>query len=151
MEALDGFWNDAQKVSKLQKEKSTLESVLTVFNELKTMLDDLEILVDYAEQGDADSEQEARVIIDQITPQIAEAEKKALLSGEVDANNAIVSINAGAGGTESCDWAQMIYRMLVRYSEKQGFKCSLMDYQDGDSAGIKSASFTVEGPLPTDC
>jgi peptide chain release factor 2 len=65
----------------------------------------------------------------------------------VDANNAIISINAGAGGTESCDWAQMIYRMIVRYSEKNGFKTALMDYQDGDSAGIKSATFTVDGPF----
>jgi peptide chain release factor 2 len=147
MEALDGFWNDAHKVSKLQKEKSTLESVLAVYAELKILVEEFEILYDYSLQGDGESEQEARSIIEQISPKIEEAEKKALLSGEVDANNAIISINAGAGGTESCDWAQMIYRMIVRYSEKNGFKTALMDYQDGDSAGIKSATFTVDGPF----
>ncbi len=75
------------------------------------------------------------------------AEKKVLLSGEVDANNAIVMINAGAGGTESCDWASMLYRMVNRWAEEKKFKVQLLDVQDGDSAGIKSATMTIAGPF----
>jgi len=78
---------------------------------------------------------------------MAQAEKKALLSGEMDPNNAICSINAGAGGTESCDWAYMLHRMITRFAEKNGFKVKVLDVQQGESAGIKSSTMMIEGPF----
>lgn len=78
---------------------------------------------------------------------MTDAEQKVLLSDEMDPNNAIISINAGAGGTESCDWAFMIYRMMMKFCEKKGFKLNSFDLQNGDAAGIKSTTFIAEGPF----
>ncbi len=98
-----------------------------------------------ADEGDAASAQEALDIFPKLKDALSEAEKKALLAGETDANNAIVTINAGAGGTESCDWAGMLLRMVQRWAEAKGFKANVMDFQYGDSAGIKSATLMIQG------
>ena len=103
------------------------------------------MLLEMAEMGDEASMQEAITAFPKCQAAVNEAEKKALLSGETDANNAIVTINAGAGGTESCDWAGMLMRMIQRWSEQHGFKVDVMDYQYGDSAGIRSATLQVTG------
>lgn len=98
-----------------------------------------------AEAGDEASAQEALDLFPKLEAALSEAEKKALLSGETDPNNAIVTINAGAGGTESCDWAGMLLRMIQRWAEASGFKTQVMDFQYGDSAGIKSATLMIQG------
>lgn len=95
--------------------------------------------------GDQSSTQEALNVFPELQRVLSEAEKKALLSGETDPNNAIVTINAGAGGTESCDWAGMLLRMVQRWCEVKGFKAQVTDFQYGDSAGIRSATVLVNG------
>jgi peptide chain release factor 2 len=85
------------------------------------------------------------VIFEKLTEATAELEQKSLLSEEMDANNAIVSINAGAGGTESCDWASMLHRMITRWAEAKGYKVNVLDFQYGDSAGLKSVTMMIEG------
>ncbi len=104
------------------------------------------MMVEYAEEdGDGSLAQEAIDLSEKIIIKIEAAEEKALLSGETDSNNAIVSVNAGAGGTESCDWAYMLQRMIQRYSEHSGFKVQILDVQDGDSVGIKSVTMLIQG------
>jgi peptide chain release factor 2 len=109
------------------------------------LADDFEVLVEMSEEGDEASGQEAVELFPKFQMALSEAEKKALLSGETDVNNAIVTINAGAGGTESCDWAGMLLRMVTRWCEDKGFKTQVTDFQYGDSAGIKSATVMVNG------
>jgi len=146
LEALEGFWEDSDHASKIQKEKSLIQDVTNTYNKLQELWDEFEVLVEFAESdGDEASATEAADIYDSFLEAFLKAEQKVLLSEEVDPNNAIISINAGAGGTESCDWASMLYRMLTRWAESKKFKVQVLDVQDGDSAGIKSATFTVTG------
>lgn len=145
MEALPGFWEDADAAAKIQKEKSLLQEVTNRYEKVSELFDEFEILQEYASEGDKDSLEEALTTYNKLEESIKDLEKQSLLSEEMDPNNAIVSINAGAGGTESCDWASMLYRMLTRWCEAHGFKTQVLDVQDGDSAGIKSATFTVTG------
>ena len=142
---MDGFWNDADNSAKLLKEKSVIQESVNSYKELADALDEFDILYNYANEGDEDSAHEALAIYDQCAKALAEAEKKALLSDPMDPNNAIVSINAGAGGTESCDWAAMLHRMITRYCEQKKFKVNVLDFQYGDSAGIKSVTMLIEG------
>ena len=144
MEALDGFWNDADFASKVQKEKSLLENIVNNFTNLNDLKDEFEILLEYSKE-DPDSGNEAIKAFFNFKNGFDEAERTVLLSGETDSNNAIVAINAGAGGTESCDWAAMLYRMIIKWAESKGFKLALHDIQDGESAGIKSVSFEIIG------
>ena len=145
MEALPGFWEDADAAAKIQKEKSLLQEVTNRYDKVSELFDEFEILQEYASEGDKDSLEEALTTYTKLEESIKNLEQQSLLSEEMDPNNAIVSINAGAGGTESCDWASMLYRMLTRWCEAHGFKTQVLDVQDGDSAGIKSATFTVTG------
>jgi len=119
--------------------------VVSLYEEVKTLADDFEVLCEMSDEGDEASAKEALDLFPKIQTALSEAEKKALLSGELDPNNAIVTINAGAGGTESCDWAGMLLRMIQRWCEEKGFKADVMDFQYGDSAGIKSATLMVSG------
>lgn len=147
MEALEGFWNDSANAAKIQKEKAVLEDSVKTYTKLKTAIEDFEVMLEMAEMGDESSIQEALVAFPKCQEAISEAEKKALLSGETDPNNAIVTINAGAGGTESCDWAGMLMRMIQRWAEAKGFKADVMDFQYGDAAGIRSATLQITGPF----
>lgn len=119
--------------------------MVDLYTEVKTQADDFEVICEMVDGGDTDSTQEALDIYTKLEKNLAEAEKKALLSGETDPNNAIVTINAGAGGTESCDWAGMLLRMIQRWCEAKGFKADVMDFQYGDSAGIRSATLMITG------
>lgn len=111
------------------------------------MFDDFKTLVEFVENDDdEDSANEALVVFEELNSKFNETDLKVLLSHEMDPNNAIISINAGAGGTESCDWADMLFRMIIRWAEKKRFKLKLFDQQNGDAAGIKSVTFLVEGP-----
>tara|TARA_B100001971_G_scaffold129103_1_gene118988 strand:- start:22656 stop:23657 length:1002 start_codon:yes stop_codon:yes gene_type:complete len=145
METLPGFWEDADAAAKIQKEKSILQEVTNKYDKVKEKFEEFEILAEYAKEGDKDSLNEALELFPTLESSLHDLEQQSLLSEEMDPNNAIVSINAGAGGTESCDWASMLFRMLTRWCEARGFKTQLLDVQDGDSAGIKSATFTVSG------
>jgi peptide chain release factor 2 len=142
---MDGFWDDAGNAAKIQKERSVIEEVCGTYKQLQTLFDDFDILYEYALSGDDDSAHECISTFEQFLNQFKETEKKVLLSGETDPNNAIVSINAGAGGTESCDWAHMLLRMITRWADSKKFKYTILDHQEGDSAGIKSATLTIEG------
>ncbi len=145
LEALDGFWNDSQNASKIQKERALLEDVIKLYSKVRSLSDDFEVLCEMSDEGDESSAKEALELFPKLESALSEAEKKALLSGETDPNNAIVTINSGAGGTESCDWAGMLLRMVTRWCERKGFKTQVMDFQYGDSAGIKSATLMVSG------
>jgi peptide chain release factor 2 len=146
LEALEGFWEDSDHAAKIQKEKSIIQDVTNTYNKLQELWDEFEVLTEFAEtDGDENSAEEAVETFTIFLDAFLKAEQKVLLSDEVDPNNAIVSINSGAGGTESCDWASMLYRMLSRWAESKKFKVQVLDVQDGDSAGIKSATFTVTG------
>ena len=145
METLAGFWEDAAGATVIQKEKTLLEIVVAGFHKLESQMSDFEMLCEFAMDGDEDSAKEALNLFDEITENLASSEQQALLSGEVDPNNAIITINAGAGGTESCDWAEMLYRMLTRFCESHKYKVNVLDHQYGDSAGLKSVTFTAQG------
>jgi len=119
--------------------------VIKLYGQVKTLADDFEVLCEMADGGDDSSLTEALELFPKITEALGESEKKALLSGDLDINNAIVTVNSGAGGTESCDWAGMLLRMITRWCEKKGFKTQVTDFQYGDSAGIKSATLLVTG------
>jgi peptide chain release factor 2 len=147
MEALEGFWQDAEAAAKIQKEKAIVKQIVESFGGVREIVDELELNLEYADEADNSLVEELNNLKAKCERSVTEVEKKALLSDEMDANNAIVSINAGAGGTESCDWASMLHRMLSRWSEAKGFKVTILDHQNGDSAGIKSVTFTVDGPF----
>ena len=112
---------------------------------MQNSIEELDILIEYAGAGDEDSAKEAIGEFQKLQLEVTKAEKQALLSEEMDPNDAIVSINAGAGGTESCDWASMLYRMITRWAEAHSYKLELLDCQYGESAGIKSVTLMVRG------
>lgn len=143
---MEGFWDDAVNAAKIQKEKSVIEEVVNTYTHLKQLYDDFDVLLDFAtSENDESSAQEAVDVFNNFFKEFNIAEQKVLLSGEVDPNNAIVTINAGAGGTESCDWAMMLLRMIIRFADSHKFKVQVLDTQEGDSAGIKSATVTITG------
>jgi peptide chain release factor 2 len=147
LECLEGFWNDTEHAAKIQKEKNLLEGVIKGHQSMVDALDELDILLEYAKSGDEPSTEQALSLWDKAALIIQEQEQKVLLAEEFDANNAIVSINAGAGGTESCDWAAMLVRMVKRWAEAKGFTVKMFDILGGETAGVKSATFAVEGPF----
>lgn len=143
---MEGFWDDSTNASKIQKEKSVIEEIVNTYSHLKQLYDDFDVLLDFAlTENDEASAEEAIGVYKNFLSEFLLAEQKVLLSGEVDPNNAIVTVNAGAGGTESCDWAFMLLRMVMRWAESKKFKVQVLDTQEGDSAGIKSATITVTG------
>jgi peptide chain release factor 2 len=146
MEAMEGFWNDTVNAAKIQKEKSVLAEVIDTYKGLKDLIDEFDILAQYAiEDQDEASLEEALDIQKNFLDQFKRAEQKVLLFDELDPNNAIININAGAGGTESCDWASMLYRMISRWAEHKKFKVQVLDFQPGDGAGLKSVTLTITG------
>jgi len=140
------FWNDPKNVAKIQKEKNILTRKLKKYKEAKQALDDNKDMYELASlEEDEDTLNEVFNEIPALQEKIKALEIEVMLSGEHDANNAIVSIHPGAGGTESHDWASILYRMYLRFAEKKGWKVETLDYQDGDEAGIKDVSFLVKG------
>lgn len=143
---MEGFWDDSTNAAKIQKEKSVLEEIVNTYLHLKQLYDDFDVLLEFANsENDESSAEEALGVYKNFLTEFQAAEQKVLLSGETDPNNAIVQVNAGAGGTESCDWAYMILRMIIRWAESKKFKVQILDTQEGDSAGIKSATVTISG------
>ena len=138
------FWNDSDKAQKVMGQRSRIDKALELQQNFETGVSDAEVLFEFAAE-DADSAKELQALIESLDKQVAEAETQSLLSGETDANNAICSIQAGAGGTDAQDFAQMLLRMYLRWAERKGFKVEILDEQPGSEAGIKSATFRVEG------
>ncbi len=139
-----GFWDDQESAQKIVQQRSRIERALNLQKGFETGVSDAEVLVDFA-STDADSATELETLITRLDREVAAAEVQSLLSGETDANNAIASIQAGAGGTDAQDFAQMLLRMYLRWAEKKGFKVEILDEQSGSEAGLKSATFRVEG------
>ncbi len=138
------FWNDSEKAQKIVQQRSRIEKALQQQENFETGVSDAEVLFEFAET-DSNSAKELQDLIAKLEKETSEAETQSLLSGETDANNAICSIQAGAGGTDAQDWAQMLLRMYLRWAEKKGFRVEILDEQAGSEAGIKSATFRVEG------
>jgi peptide chain release factor 2 len=141
-----GFWNDADKANKQMKELKNLKDTVEECNGLKTQYEDIETLIEMGyESEDAEMIPEIREELDDFISKFETLRISTLLSDEYDKCNAILKLNAGAGGTESCDWAGMLYRMYTRWAEKKGFTIDVLDFLDGDEAGIKSITFQVNG------
>ena len=140
------FWDDPDKSARIMKELNSLKSAVGRYNSLKTQFEDIETLIEMGqEEEDEELAQEAGEALAQFVRDVEDMRTSLLLSGEYDANNAIVALSAGTGGTEAMDFNEMLYRMYTRWCEKHGFKVQLMDYQEGDEAGIKGVTFSVEG------
>ena len=138
------FWNDAEAAQKIVQQRSRLERAVARQQNFETAVSDAEVLFEFAE-SDADSFAELQTVFEKLEREVGEAEIEMLLSGENDSKNAICSIQSGAGGTDAQDWAEMLLRMYLRWAEKRGFKAEVLDEQPGQEAGIKSATFRVEG------
>ncbi|TCL43546.1 peptide chain release factor 2 [Harryflintia acetispora] len=140
------FWNDVSGSQKVLKEISALKGRKEDYDKLYALYEDTETLCELGnEEGDLSVLGEVSEAYEQLERRIEEQRLSTLLSGEYDRNNAILTFHAGAGGTEAQDWAQMLYRMYTRWAERRGFKYKLLDWLDGDEAGIKSASILIEG------
>ncbi|MCI9475310.1 peptide chain release factor 2 [Anaerovoracaceae bacterium 41-7] len=140
------FWNNPDTAQNILKKKKSLETRLEKYESLEKGFDDMEELMELAEE--MEDEEEADSIVEafgNLQQQLETLKLDTLLSGKYDHNNAIISVHAGTGGVDAMDWAQMLYRMYVRWSEKKGYKVTLVDMQDDTEAGIKSATLIVEG------
>lgn len=140
------LWNDPNKAQKLMRERQALVDSMGVYSSLKQELADNLDLIELGEmEEDTDVVAEAEEAIRKLSKVAAQKELEALLDGEADANDTFLEINAGAGGTESCDWASMLARMYVRWAEKQGYTVEMQSEQSGDEAGIKSVAYKISG------
>ena len=145
MEAPD-FWNDVETANKITKQEKPLKAKITLCEKLHSALEDLKVLVEMVD------EEQDEELLGELNSELSDFEKditdfhlQTLLSGTYDANNAIISLHAGAGGTEAQDWAQMLMRMYTRWAERHGYDVKVLDYLDGDDAGIKSVTMRIEG------
>lgn len=138
------FWNNVERAQKMQKERAQYLESLTIWHAAKQSVESVLELVPLA-QGDESMLSDIAAMAAEAQTQVAAMEFKRMLSGEMDSHDAIVNINSGAGGTESCDWVSMLFRMYLRWAEKHQFKIETLDLQPGDEAGIKSVTFAVQG------
>lgn len=141
-----GFWDQPERSNKLMKELKNLKDVRQTYQDLETLYEDILTLIEIGyEENDPDLVEEISKELTSFETVFEEIRIGTLLSGEYDKNNAILKLNAGAGGTESCDWCSMLYRMFTRWAERKGFDVEVLDFLDGDEAGIKSVTFQVNG------
>ncbi len=138
------FWNDAKKAGDIGKEKSKITRLLDTYQSAQRSIDDASELFELS-QNDTDTLELLFEESSQLEDSIKHVEIAVMLSGEHDSNNAIVTIQPGAGGTESQDWGSILYRMYLRWCERRGFKAEILDYQDGEEAGIKGVAFIIKG------
>src|SRR5215510_10578773 len=138
------FWSDQDRSSKVLQQRARLEESLDLDRQITQRIDDVQALMELAREGEP--------VLDDFSSHLKETEAfvdrleiKVLLSGENDRLNAIVNIHPGAGGTEAQDWAEMLMRMYLRWGEQNGFKTQMLDYEDGEEAGIKSVTFNIIG------
>lgn len=142
----EGYWTDLERSQRGQKQLKTLQHKCERYEKLAAAWDDMYAICEMALEEDDDSLlPELESGFAQFQEEMEQTRLSTLLTGEYDANNAIVTFHAGAGGTEAQDWAQMLYRMYTMWTDRHGFKYTLLDWQDGDQAGIKSATIKIEG------
>jgi len=140
------FWNDSESAQKILKERTALKSEVDFWENLKSEVEEAKGYFELArEENDGGTLREVQARVARLEREVRTAEFKRTLGGENDANNAIVSIHSGAGGTEAQDWAEMLLRMYLRWGERKGFHCEIIDYLPGEEAGTKSVTFTVNG------
>ncbi|MEN8184643.1 MAG: peptide chain release factor 2 [Myxococcota bacterium] len=140
------LWEDRQRAEQLLRRKSEVEREIAFIEALRRAVEDAEVLLDLAaEAEDEDTRAEGVAKLIEAEQLLSDAELRRILGGEHDALGAIVSVNAGAGGTDACDWAEMLLRMYLRWCERRGFQAELLDRQEGDEAGVRSATVTVSG------
>ena len=140
------FWNDADHANGVNQRLGRLKAKLEHYEKLLSQADDIEVMLDLAqEEGDEATAEEAGQELAALKEAADTLELETLMRGDYDNNNAILSLHAGAGGTEAQDWTQMLYRMYTRYCERMGFQVKVLDILDGDEAGLKSATFEVDG------
>ncbi|MEW6263798.1 MAG: peptide chain release factor 2 [Thermodesulfobacteriota bacterium] len=141
-----GFWEAGQKAQESSKERNSLADRLAIWESLTGEMEEIAILLDLAlEENDEETGREIQSRIESLKTRVDQYEIQRMLSGPHDANNAIVDIHAGAGGTEAQDWAQMLLRMYLRWADLNGFKSQIVDLLEGEEAGIKSVTFTING------
>jgi peptide chain release factor 2 len=142
----DGFWNEPERASGILREKSRLTDAVEKWKQQKNSLEDLRILSEIvSEEQDDQTQEEIRSELERLNAAIRADELKMMLGSEQDPMNAILSIHAGAGGTEAQDWAEMLLRMYLRWAERKGLEATIIDYLPGDEAGIKSVTWTLRG------
>ena len=140
------FWEDAEKSTRLVKEAKNLKDTVAEYNKLQNQYEEIGLMIEMGyEENDPEIVPEIQEMLDEFTSELDALRLRTLLTGEYDNNNAILRLNAGAGGTEACDWCGMLYRMYSRWADKKGFTLEVLDYLDGDEAGIKSVTFQVNG------
>ncbi len=144
--AAPDFWANQEAAQKLLRERSQLQATLDSWKRLAGGLSDGKVFAEIAAEGDEEARAEAEAKAGEVEQFLHEMELRQMLGGEHDAGNAIVTVHPGAGGTEAQDWAEMLLRMYLRWCERRGFRTELLEQQPGEGAGIKSATFTVEGP-----
>ena len=145
------FWDDQNAARALIEKKNTLEAVTEPYDKLVALQEELEVMAALLGEAGTDSPTHPDVVelakqVAALEKQYAHVELQSLMVGRFDANNAFLTLHAGAGGTESCDWAAMLLRMYDRYCQQQGFEVTTVDYQPGDEAGVKSVTLMVSGP-----
>ena len=141
-----GFWDDLENSQKILQRTGKLKNTVESYNNLCSSFDDLQVLIEMGdEEGDLSLVEEITSSIEEFENGLAALGLQTLLTGEYDKNNAILTFHAGAGGTEAMDWVSMLVRMYTRWTERHGFKTQMLDFLDGDEAGLKSATISIEG------
>ena len=142
-----GFWEDPEKSTKIVQLAKNLKDTVQTYKDLEQQYEDIGVMIEMGnEENDPSLVPEVEEMLNQFKTQLEDMRINTLLSGEYDSDNAILKLNAGAGGTESCDWCGMLYRMFCRWAEKKGFSLEVLDYLDGEEAGIKSVTVQINGP-----
>ncbi|MGD9763616.1 MAG: peptide chain release factor 2 [Candidatus Binatia bacterium] len=144
--AVPDFWNQGETAQAVLRERAQLNAPLANWRKQRAALEEAEFYLELAAEGDADSAAEAEKTLAAIEDALHHMDLERLLGGEHDAGGAIITLQAGAGGTEAQDWAEMLLRQYLRWCERRGYKTEIVDYQPGEGAGVKSASVTVDGP-----
>ena len=140
------FWNDMENSQKVLKRSGSLKATVSAYEQLVSLFEDAQTMIEMAEEdGDESMLPDIDKTLKELNAKIDEQRLSTLLSGEYDGKNAILTFHAGAGGTEAQDWVEMLYRMYMRWGERHEFKVSVLDYLEGEEAGIKSASIMIEG------
>ncbi len=147
--AADGaLWSDSNKAKAVMQEKRRLEVQVGTYDGIQRRLEDAQALIELGDEaGDEASVKEGEAELKALVAEAKKLEIQCLLGGQMDGNNAFLEVHAGAGGTESCDWAGMLLRMYMRWAERSGFKVTIIEETDGDQAGVKSATIQIEGPF----
>ena len=141
-----GFWDEPEQSTRMVRESKNLKDEVDTYRALEQQYEDIQVMIQMGyEENDSSLIPEIEETLEQFKETLENMRMKLLLSGEYDSNNAILRLNAGAGGTESCDWCSILYRMYCRWAESKGFKAHVLDFLDGEEAGIKSVTVQIDG------